>query len=294
MNSHTVTTSTARAADNPDLKPLIQFVTVAVPVGWVLLTIPFLLDLPVEPFVLGTLFLGLVLPTVVLTRRDPTASMRQLLRDTVRPPRPLWLLLPAALVIPGAVAAVAALLGVGVPLTASFVANLAVMNVLSSLVVVNLWEEMAWAGFVQRRAMARWGFAGGSVVTALAFTGVHLPLSLYGADGISDVAYNIGVMVVSGIGMRLLIGAFDEWGHRSILALGLIHATFNASSELLDPGSEWVRYAVTLLLGLGAWALHRMTTTVTPAPAGTPLATAAGQDDHTPARPAGDRGARSQ
>ena len=161
MNSHTVTTSTARVADNPDLKPLVQFVTVAVPVGWVLLTIPFLLDLPVEPFVLGTLFLGLVLPTVVLTRRDPTASMRQLLRDTVRPPRPLWVLLPAALVIPGAVAGVAALLGVGVPLTASFVVNLAVMNVLSSLVVVNLWEEMAWAGFVQRRAMARWGFAGG-------------------------------------------------------------------------------------------------------------------------------------
>ena len=261
MNSHTVTTSTARAADNPDLKPLIQFVTVAVPVGWVLLTIPFLLDLPVEPFVLGTLFLGLVLPTVVLTRRDPTASMRQLLRDTVRPPRPLWLLLPAALVIPGAVAAVAALLGVGVPLTASFVANLAVMNVLSSLVVVNLWEEMAWAGFVQRRAMARWGFAGGSVATALAFTGVHLPLSLYGADGISDVAYNIAVMVVSGIGMRLVIGAFDGWGHRSILALALIHATFNASSQLLDPGSEWVRYAVTFGLGLGAWALHRKTTT---------------------------------
>ena len=86
------------------------------------------------------------------------------------------------------------------------------MNVLSSLVVVNLWEEMAWAGFVQRRAMARWGLAGGSIATALAFTGVHLPLSLYGADGIGDVAYNIGVMVVSGIGMRLLIGAFDGGG----------------------------------------------------------------------------------
>lgn len=261
MTSHTDTTSTARVADNPDLKPLVQFVAVAIPVGWVLLTIPLLLDLPVEPFVLGTLFLGLVLPTVVLTRRDPTASMRQLLRDTVRPSRPLWLLIPAALVIPGAVAGVAALLGAGVPSSPSFVINLAVMNVLSSLVIVNLWEEMAWAGFVQRRAMARWGFAGGSVATALAFTGVHLPLSLYGADSMSDVVYNIAVMVVSGIGMRLVIGAFDGWGHRSILALGLIHATFNASSELLDPGFEWVRYAVTFGLGLGAWALHRKTTT---------------------------------
>lgn len=30
--------------------------------------------------------------------------------------------------------------------------------------------------------------------------------------------------------MRLLIGAFDAWGHRSILALG----------------PDWIRYAVTL------------------------------------------------
>ena len=52
------------------------------------------------------------------------------------------------------------------------------------------------------------------------FIGVHLPLSLYGADGAGDIAYNVGAMVVSGIGMRLLIGAFDTWGHRSILALG--------------------------------------------------------------------------
>ena len=58
------------------------------------------------------------------------------------------------------------------------------------------------------------------MATALLFTGIHLPLSLYGADGVGDVAYNVSVMVASGIGMRLLIGAFDTWGHRSILALG--------------------------------------------------------------------------
>ena len=113
--------------------------------------------------------------------------------------------------------------------------------------------------FVQRRLVARWGFAVGAVSTALLFTGIHLPLSLYGADGIGDVGYNITVMVASGIGMRLLIGAFDSWGHRSILALGLIHATFNASSELVDPDSDWVRYVITLTLGLLAWALWHAT-----------------------------------
>jgi hypothetical protein len=60
--------------------------------------------------------------------------------------------------------------------------------------------------------------------------------------------------------MRLLIGAFDIWGHRSILALALHHATFNASSELLDEGSDWVRYTATLVLGVLAWVLWMVLT----------------------------------
>jgi len=252
-------TGTVPAGDSPTLRPLLTFVAAALPVGWVLLSIPLFVDLPIEPFVLGTLYLGLVLPTVLLTRRHSPASMRELLRDTLRLPRPAWLLVPAALLVPGATYAVGALLGRSVELDSGFVMNLALANVLSSILIVNLWEEMAWAGFVQRRLVVRWGFAGGAVATALLFTGIHLPLSLYGADGVGDVAYNVVVMVASGIGMRLLIGAFDTWGHRSILALGVIHATFNASSELIDSDSDWIRYLVTLSLGLLAWALWHLT-----------------------------------
>jgi membrane protease YdiL (CAAX protease family) len=246
--------------DSPDLRPLVTFVATALPVGWVLLSIPLFVDLPLAPFVLGTLYLGLVLPTVLVTRRDPGASMRQLLRDTLRLPQPAWLLVPAGLVIPAATYAVGTLLGRSIELDSRFVVNLALANVLSSILIVNLWEEMAWAGFVQRRLVARWGFPAGAVATALLFTSIHLPLSLYSADGVGDVAYNIGVMVASGIGMRLLIGAFDTWGHRSILALGIIHATFNASSQLVDSGSDWIRYLVTLSSGLLAWTLWYLTT----------------------------------
>lgn len=246
---------TSASVGHDGSRRLLAFGAVALPTGWALLSVPLLVDLPVEPFVLGTLLLGLVLPAVLLTRRDPGASARALLRDTIRLPRPAWLLVPAALLVPVGTAAVGALLGVGTGLSGSFVVSLALANVLSSVVIVNLWEEMAWAGFVQRRATARWGYVGGSVVTALLFTGVHLPLSLYGADGVGDVALNVAAMVVAGLGMRLLIGAFDSWGRGSILALALIHATFNASSELVDSDADWVRYAVTLALGLGALAL---------------------------------------
>ncbi|HET7277899.1 MAG TPA: type II CAAX endopeptidase family protein [Dermatophilaceae bacterium] len=262
--------------DNPDLRPLLTFVAVALPVGWIMLSIPLVTDAPLPLFVLGTLYLGLVLPTVVLTRRDPHASMRLLLHDTVRPPRPAWLLLPAGLVIPVATYAMGALLGRSVALDSGFVLKLALANVLSSVLIVNMWEEMAWAGFVQRRLTARWGFGCGAVATALLFTGIHLPLSLYDADGVGDVAYNISVMVASGVGMRLLIGAFDTWGRRSILALAIIHATFNASSELVASDSDWIRYVVTLTLGLLAWALWHMTTHTAPGAAPTVVATHAG------------------
>ena len=273
-----ITSSSASPApaDNADLRPLLKFVAAALPVGWLLLSVPLVTGAPLSPFVLGTLYLGLVLPTVLLTRRDPDASMRQLLRDTIRLPRPAWLLLPAALVIPVSTYAGGTLLGRSVGLDTAFVLNLALANVLSSVLIVNLWEEMAWAGFVQRRLTARWGFTGGAIGTALLFTGIHLPLSLYAADGVGDVAYNIVVMIASGVGMRLLIGAFDTWGRRSILALAVIHATFNASSELLDAGSDWIRYVVTLTLGVLAWGLWQVTTPAADARTSASVGTAPG------------------
>jgi hypothetical protein len=57
-------------------------------------------------------------------------------------------------------------------------------------------------------------------------------------------------MVASGVGMRLLVGALDVWGRGSILAVALLHATFNASSDLVDSNHDWIRYAVTLGFGL--------------------------------------------
>nr|WP_296065034.1 CPBP family intramembrane glutamic endopeptidase [uncultured Actinoplanes sp.] len=223
---------------------LVTFTAIALPVGWVLLSVPLVTDLPLGPFVLGTQYLGMVLPAVLMTGRP----FKRLLVDTVRLPRPLWLLLPAVLLIPAAVLAGGALTGGAIPPTLSIVTN-----VVSSVLIVNLWEEMIWAGFVQRRAMSRWGYVRGSALTALLFIGIHLPLSLYGARSAADVVRNIAFMIVSGLGLRLLIGAFDAWSHGSILALAFLHATFNASSGLVV--QDLVRYAVTLALGIAAAAV---------------------------------------
>jgi len=242
---HTKTTTHAGELDTRSLRP---FVGVALPVGWVLLSIPLVTDLPVEPFVLATLLFGLVTPALVLTRRDRRTSIRALLRDCWRTPRPL-LVLPALLVIPVITWAVAGPDGSDVD--GGVVVGLAV-NIVSSVLIVNLWEEMAWAGFVQRRAALRWGAVGGAVATAAMFTGIHLPLAFYGAEDASDVLVNVGAMVVSGIGMRFLIAAFDHWGRGSILVLGVLHASFNATGSFLHDEDDWVRYVVTLALGAAA------------------------------------------
>jgi hypothetical protein len=34
--------------------------------------------------------------------------------------------------------------------------------------------------------------------------------------------------------------------------VGLLHASFNAPADLVEPGFDWVRYVVTMLLGLVA------------------------------------------
>jgi membrane protease YdiL (CAAX protease family) len=243
-----MTTMTTTPTRGLDTRALVPFVAVALPVGWVLLSVPLVADLPIEPFVLATL-LGLVAPALLLTRRDPATSIRALLHDCWRLPRPL-VLLPALLVIPVTTWAVAGPNGSDVD--GGVIAGLTV-NIVSSVLIVNVWEEMAWAGFVQRRAALRWGVVGGAVATAAMFTGIHLPLAFYGADDTSDVLVNVAAMVVAGIGMRFLIAAFDQWGRGSILVLGVLHASFNATGNFLHDDVDWIRYVVTL--GLGAAAI---------------------------------------
>jgi membrane protease YdiL (CAAX protease family) len=237
--------------------PLRLFAAIAVPTGWVLLTIPIVLGIPPEPFVIPTLLIGLVLPAIILTRRDPRARVQDLLASTIRLPRPLWTLLPALLLIPVVSWLVALPLGAAKPLSFALVQGAAV-SFASSLVIVNLWEEMAWAGFFQRRAMTRWGYLRGSLVTAAMFAAVHLPLGLAGArTSLTAALQGVAALVVAGVGLRLLIGAFDAWTTGSVLALAVLHAAFNSTTQVLD-GHDVIRLTVTLGLGLlAALALVR-------------------------------------
>lgn len=246
------TPAPARAHDpaDPSLRPLVIFAAIAVPVGWLLLSAYQALGPPQEPFVLGVLILGLVVPALALTvRQHGGRGVRELLGDAIKLPRPLWWAPLAILGLPVLVWGSAFLVGGAQPMTAELLLNTAILFLTSAL-IINIWEEMVWTGFVQRRAMARWGLVGGSLVTALLFAAIHFPLAFDGAATPGQVGLGVGILVGTGIGLRLLIARMDVWSGRSLLTIGLLHGSFNATSALIDPAYDWVRLGVTIVLGV--------------------------------------------
>jgi membrane protease YdiL (CAAX protease family) len=251
-----------RLPDSPALRPLLTFAAVALPVGWAFLAVPVALQLPTEPFVIGALLFALLLPALILTARDSgRAGVQRLLRDAVRLPRPSWWGVVALLAIPVGVWGIAAAFGGATPLTPPVLIGYAIAF-LSSTVIINILEETVWTGFVQRRSMARFGALGGSLLTAALFAGIHLPLAFSGASSPADVATGVGILLASGVGLRLIIAGVDSWSGRSLLVAGILHGSFNASAQLVAPGYDWARYVTVLVLGfavaagLGAQARH--------------------------------------
>jgi membrane protease YdiL (CAAX protease family) len=252
------------------MRPVLLLAAVALPVGWVVLSIPVALGLPLEPFVLATLLFGMVVPALLLTARESgRAGVRTLVRTALGLPRPRRWLLVAALAVPVLTWPLARLLGATQPITTALLSGVAV-ELSTGLLLVNLWEEMVWMGFVQTRAMARWGEIRGSVVTAGLFAGIHLPLAFHGAEGASDVVGVVALMFVSSLLLRLIFARIWAWSGPGLLAIALMHATYNATGSLLQPEHDYLRLlvvgflAVVLLL---ARRRHRAAATTSPSTA---------------------------
>lgn len=236
----------ARADTTAPMRNLVIFATIAVLSGWVLLGAGVALGLPLQIFILAVNFLGLLLPAILLTWREGgRQAVGRLMRDAVRLPRHWWWLLVAGLGLPVSVWLISAALGAAQPLSAAVLTGFA-LQLLSSWLIINIWEETAWTGYFQRRAMARWGLIGGSAITALLFAAIHLPLAFAGGN----IAVNIAALVVTGIGLRLMIAGVDRWTGGSLLTVGLLHGSFNATSALIDPSADWIRLTVTLVAGV--------------------------------------------
>jgi len=115
---------------------------------------------------------------------------------------------------------------------------------------VNLAEEGAWSGLVQTRLADRSGLLGGALRTAPLFVVMHVPLQFTDGWTWTSVAGGVVVLAVIAPFFRYVIGETLEATSGSLLAAGVLHASFNASGTLGFAGG-WQFLPALLLLALG-------------------------------------------
>jgi membrane protease YdiL (CAAX protease family) len=125
-------------------------------------------------------------------------------------------------------------------------------GVLVPFVLVNLWEETGWTGFMQHTLQERHGPLLASLIVAPFFALIHLPpLFVSGWLGDKDPSlgdfpaalFQLGITAVFAMFIRVLIMWLYNGSGRSVLIVALFHSAFNAISgsenvtPILIPGT---------------------------------------------------------
>jgi uncharacterized protein len=221
--------------------PLSAFLVLVAVVGWPLMSVPALTThgvlpggpLPQEPFALGTTLLVMLPAALWVTAvADGRPAVRALLRRAVRWRFGAGWWATVLLALPVLTLAVGVAAGQGLQ-TGDLLPALAsgAFSVVTAVLLVHLWEETVWAGFFQGRLEQRHGFLPAAALTAVPFAAVHLPLAFIGDLTAARVGLAVGALFVLGVVMRLLVGATVRGAAGSLLAAGIVHASFNASNN---------------------------------------------------------------
>jgi uncharacterized protein len=223
-------------------RPLTVFLVIALGLSWLILAIPVLAfyrvipgaGLPVEIFALAATLLALLPSALWVTWvTDGRAGVRALFARVFRWRFGLgwWAVVLFGLPV---TALVLGLIIGGRLHTEGAGATLLrqLLSIVLAVVVINLWEETVWAGFFQTRLEGRFNFVVAAVLTALPFASVHVPLLLLD-DRVTafSLLKGLGGLLVLGIAVRLMIGVVLRAAADSVLAVGILHAIFNASNN---------------------------------------------------------------
>jgi membrane protease YdiL (CAAX protease family) len=128
------------------------------------------------------------------------------------------------------------------------------MTLIFGALLGNLWEETAWSGFVQSRLMTRHGLLIGSLITAVPFALIHFPL-VFAAGGEhgtnwSAVAIDLALLALAAPFLRYLIGTLLVDTGGSVLAVALLHASFNAAGSMAAVNGGWQYIPAVIVLTL--------------------------------------------
>jgi membrane protease YdiL (CAAX protease family) len=112
-------------------------------------------------------------------------------------------------------------------------------GVLVPFVLVNLWEETAWTGFMQHTLQEGRGPLLASLMVAPFFALIHMP-GFFVAGFISDektplsqfpsVLLQVGILAVFAVFIRVLIMWLYNGSGRSVLVVALFHSAFNMTN----------------------------------------------------------------
>src|SRR5918999_1476384 len=238
-------------------RPMTAFLLLVFGIGWPALAIPAAARLPFAPFLLALVYLALLLPALLVSRwADGPGAIRRLLSRTV-----LWrfsilrwcVILFGMPVLTLVVAAASGTLETPGSGWAGMTATYLFATLITGALILNLWEETAWAGFAQTRLMARRGLLAAALLTALPFAAIHIPLHFEGRWTWAQVWVGLGTLFVLAPFYRYLLGMHLLDTRGSILAAGIQHAAWNEAQKLDAVSGEWqVIVAVLVLTGLVA------------------------------------------
>jgi membrane protease YdiL (CAAX protease family) len=229
-------------------------------------------SLPTEPFLLAATAVGLVLPTITITWfTDGAAGLRALQQSATRLLFPARWYAFAVLGVPFTLVAIWAAVagppeqvggsGAAMAFSAGFLLHLVVV-----FVTFNLWEELAWMGFVQTRLQERHGAIRAAVLTGPVFALGHISQVIEGS--VATTLVTLTLLVTVCIPFRAL-QALVYNRTDSLVPVALVHAAANATAAgslvgtgLLDrlypgDGAGGLVFPVLGALGLVAIAVTR-------------------------------------
>ncbi len=140
-------------------------------------------------------------------------------------------------------------------------------GILVPFVLVNLWEELGWTGFMQHTLQEQHGPVLASVIVAPLFALIHLP-AFFVAGWINEeptplgqfpsVLVWVGFMAVFAVFLRVLIMWLYNGTGSSVLLVGLFHSAYNMTNTQtitpeLVPGPEGAVAVLAVLAVVFTW-----------------------------------------
>lgn len=227
-------------------------------------TFPERLGLDMERFFAAVLTALLFGSALLVTYLDGgREAVRQMFRRIVRWRVGIGWWLVALLALPLLTVVIAVLFGDDAVLPSRVVLWRELLGILIALLLINLWEEAAWAGFLQTRLERRHNFFLAALLAGIPFAAIHMPLQVMTGQVRSAVDFVAGfaLLMVLVVVVRSLFGMVLRGAANSLLLVALTHAMFNRSNNIdgiaadILPGGENRQLAALLATTVLAVAL---------------------------------------